>query len=359
MSIPKPNGGKRELGIPTVRDRVIQQAVAQVLTPLFDRNFHDNSYGFRPYRYAEQAIVKSLEMMNEGYSWVVDIDLETFFDTVNHDRLMNLVSQTIKDGDVTSLIRKFLVSGMELEGNYETTTVGTPQGGPLSPLLSNIMLNELDKELEKRHLNFVRYADDCLILVKSEKAATRVMASVTSYIEKKLGLKVNATKSKVTRPERGLKFLGFGFYWDISAKEFKSKPHEQSIIVLKDKLKYLTSRRWGVSTTYRIEKINQLIRGWINYYKSSQMKTVCHEIDGHLRFRLRMCIWKQWKKVRTKFTNLMKLGIDKQKAWEWANTRNGYARVAMSYILCRTITNKRLEKFGLLSLTKQYQLKHS
>lgn len=359
VAIPKPNGGTRELGIPTVRDRVIQQAVAQVLTPLFDRKFHDNSYGFRPFRYAEQAITKSLEMMNEGYSWVVDIDLEKFFDTVNHDRLMNLVSQTIKDGDVISLIRKFLVSGIELDGHYETTIVGTPQGGPLSPLLSNIMLNELDTELEKRQLNFVRYADDCLILVKSEKAANRVMASMTTYIEKKLGLKVNATKSKITRPERGLKFLGFGFYWDISTKEFKSKPHEQSIIALKDKLKYLTSRRWGVSTAYRIEKINQLIRGWINYYRSGQMKSACGEIDGHLRFRLRMCIWKQWKKTRTKFTNLKKLGIDKQKAWEWANTRKGYARVAMSYILCRAITNKRLETFGLLSLTKQYELKHS
>jgi group II intron reverse transcriptase/maturase len=359
VSIPKPNGGTRALGIPTVTDRVIQQSIAQVLSPIFDRDFNDNSYGFRPNRYAEQAIVKSLEMMNSGYSWVVDIDLEKFFDTVNHDRLMNLVSRTIKDGDVISLIRKFLVSGMELDGNYETTSVGTPQGGPLSPLLSNIMLNELDKELEKRQLNFVRYADDCIILVKSEKAANRVMASVTTYIEKKLGLKVNATKSKVTRPERGLKFLGFGFYWDSSMKEFKSKPHKQSIIVLKDKLKYLTSRRWGVSTAYRIEKINQLIRGWINYYKRGQMRKVCHEIDGHLRFRMRMCIWKQWKKTRTKFTNLMKLGIEKQKAWEWANTRKGYARVASSFILHRAITNKRLEKFGLLSLTKQYELKHS
>lgn len=359
VDIPKPTGGTRQLGIPTVTDRFIQQAISQIITPMFDKKFHKNSYGFRPNKYAEQGIIKALELMNDGYSWIVDIDLEKFFDTVNHDRLMNLVSKTIEDGDVISLIRKFLVSGMVQDGDYKESIIGTPQGGPLSPLLSNIMLNELDKELESRGLNFVRYADDCIILMKSEKAANRVMATVTSFIEKKLGLKVNVSKSKITRPEKGLKFLGFGFYWDISGREFRAKPHSQSVSILKEKLKYLTSRRWGVSTTYRIEKINELIRGWINYYKVGVMKTQCKRVEEHLRFRLRMCIWKQWKKVRTKFENLKKLGVPKQTAWEWANTRKSYARVASSYILCRTITNKRLEKFGLLSLSSYYQLKHS
>src|SRR5690625_4604940 len=200
VEIPKPNGGIRLLGIPTVVDRVIQQAIAQVLTPIFDDLCSGNSYGFRPNRYAEMAILKALGIMNDGYEWVVDIDLERFFDTVNHDRLMNLVSRTIKDGDVISLIRKFLVSGVQIDEEYKETVIGTPQGGNLSPLLSNIMLNELDKELNLRGLRFVRYADDCIIMVKSEMAARRVMRSVTRFIEEKLGLVVNTTKSRITKP---------------------------------------------------------------------------------------------------------------------------------------------------------------
>lgn len=195
VEIPKPNGGVRLLGIPTVKDRVIQQAIAQVLTPIFDRQFSEYSYGFRPRRYAEMAILQALEFLNEGHDWIVDIDLERFFDTVNHDRLMNLVSKTVDDGDVISLIRKFLVSGVQIDEDYEETVIGTPQGGNLSPLLSNIMLNELDMELERRGLRFVRYADDCIIMVKSEMAARRVMRSVTRFIEEKLGLIVNASKT--------------------------------------------------------------------------------------------------------------------------------------------------------------------
>lgn len=359
VDIPKPTGGTRKLGIPTVTDRFIQQAISQVITPMFDVQFHEHSYGFRPNKYAEQGIIKALEFMNAGYTWIVDIDLEKFFDTVNHDRLMNLVSRTVSDGDVISLIRKFLVSGTVKSGEYKESTVGTPQGGPLSPILSNVLLNELDKELENRGLNFVRYADDSIILLKSEKAANRVMSSVTKYLEKTLGLKVNLSKSKITRPRKELKFLGFDFYWDRSNYEFKARPHAQSVSTLKEKLKRLTSRRWGVSTAYRIEKINELIRGWVNYYKLGKMQRQCRDIDEHLRFRLRMCIWKQWKKVRTKFANLKKLGISKGQAWQWANTRRGYARIATSPIFHRAITKKRLEKFGLLSICSYYQSKHS
>lgn len=357
VEIPKPDGGVRNLGVPTVTDRFIQQAIARVLTPIYEEKFNDNSYGFRPGRCAEMAIIKGLEMMNDGYSWVVDIDLEKFFDTVCHDKLMNIVSRTIKDGDVISLIRKFLVSGVMIEDEYKDTIIGTPQGGNLSPLLSNIMLNELDKELEARGLNFVRYADDCIILTKSEKSANRVMTSITKFLEEKLGLKVNITKSKVDRPG-GIKYLGFGFYWDSFSHQFKAKPHQLSILRLKEKLKRLTSRSWGVSTSYRMVKLKQLIVGWVNYFRIGQMKKLCLNIDAHIRFRLRMCIWKQWKKVRTKYKNLQKLGISKGKAWEWANTRKGYARVAMSFILCRAITNERLKKFGLVSLLDQYQLVH-
>jgi group II intron reverse transcriptase/maturase len=357
VEIPKPDGGVRNLGVPTVTDRFIQQAIAQVITPIYEEQFHDNSYGFRPGRCAEMAIVKSLEIMNDGYTWIVDIDLEKFFDTVNHDKLMNIVSRTIKNGDIISLIRKFLVSGVMIDDEYKDTIIGTPQGGNLSPLLSNIMLNELDKELEARELDFVRYADDCIILVKSEKAANRIMVSITKFLEEKLGLRINVTKSKVDRPN-GIKFLGFGFYYDVFSHQFKAKPHQVSVKKLKDKLKQLTSRRWGISTSYRIFKLKQLIIGWVNYFKIGKMKSICKELDGHIRFRLRMCIWKQWKRVRTRYKNLQKLGIPKGKAWEWANTRKGYARVARSYILHRAITIERLKRFGLVSLLDQYQLVH-
>ncbi|PKM94704.1 MAG: group II intron reverse transcriptase/maturase [Firmicutes bacterium HGW-Firmicutes-1] len=357
VEIPKPDGGVRNLGVPTVTDRFIQQAIAQVLTPIYEEQFHDNSYGFRPKRCAEMAIIKSLEVMNDGNTWVVDIDLEKFFDNVNHDKLMNLIARTIKDGDAISIIRRFLVSGVMIDDEYKETIIGTPQGGNLSPLLSNIMLNELDKELEGRGLSFVRYADDCIILLKSEKAANRVMSSITKFIEEKLGLKVNVSKSKVDRPN-GIKYLGFGFYWDTFSHQFKAKPHQKSVEKLKEKLKRLTSRSWGVSTAYRMVKLKQLIIGWVNYFKIGSMKKMCTELDAHIRFRLRMCIWKQWKKVKTKYKNLMLLGIPKQKAWEWANSRKGYARIGSSWILHRAITNERLKKFGLVLLLDQYQLVH-
>jgi group II intron reverse transcriptase/maturase len=241
VEIPKENGKMRKLGIPTVVDRVVQQAIHQILSPIFEKQFSEFSYGFRPKRSCEMAIIKSLEFLNDGYDWVVDIDLERFFDTVHHDKLMRIIANTIDDGDVISLIRKYLVSGVLVNGRYEETPVGTPQGGNLSPLLSNIMLNELDKELESRGLQFVRYADDALIFVKSEKAANRVMDSIVRFIEKKLGLIVNVEKSKISRP-KDLKFLGFGYYYDSKNEKYQVKPHFTSIQKFQRKLRKLTKR---------------------------------------------------------------------------------------------------------------------
>ena len=353
VEIPKPDGGVRKLGVPTVTDRFVQQAIAQVLTPIYEEQFHNHSYGFRPNRCAQQAILRALDMMNDGYDWIVDIDLEKFFDTVNHDKLMTLIGRTIKDGDVISIIRKFLVSGIMIDDEYEDSVIGTPQGGNLSPLLANIMLNELDKEMEKRGLNFVRYADDCIIMVGSEMSARRVMRNLTKFIEEKLGLKVNMTKSKIDTP-KGLKYLGYGFYYDSHAKQYKAKPHQLSVQKFKMKMKKLTSRSWGVSNSYKVEKLNQLIRGWINYFKIGSMKEVCRKLDGNIRYRLRMCIWKQWKTPQNRAKNLIKLGINKCTAWKVAYTGNRIAYVCNKGAVNVAINNKRLTRFGLVSMLDYY-----
>ena len=354
VEIPKDNGKKRQLGIPTVVDRVVQQSIAQVLSPIFEKTFSDNSFGFRLNRSAHDALKRSQEYMNEGYTWIVDIDLASYFDTVNHDTLIGLIYKEIKDIRVISLIRKYLNAGVMINGVVNTTTLGVPQGGNLSPLLSNIMLNELDKELTKRGLKFVRYADDCNIYVKSKKAADRVMQSITRYIEQDLKLRVNTDKSKVGKPWK-CKFLGYSFY--PSKDGIKMRAHEKSIHKFKEKLKLLTGRSkiGNIESTYK--KIKQLVVGWINYFKMADMKSWMRNIDEWLRRRIRMCYWKQWKKVSTKFKNLQKLGISKQKAWEFANTRKGYWRIAKSPILQRSITNARLEKAGLVSLLEIYTSK--
>jgi len=354
--IPKDNGKKRQLGIPTVVDRVIQQAIAQVLTPIYEKQFSDSSYGFRPNRSCEMAINRSLELLNDGYDWVVDIDLERFFDTVHHDRLMNILHRTITDGDVLSLIRKFLVSGVMVGNTYEETTVGTPQGGNLSPLLSNIMLNELDKELESRGLHFVRYADDCNIFVGSRKAAERVMKSITDFIERKLGLKVNATKSQIGKPQR-IKFLGFGYFVD-SNKRYQAKPHKSSIQKLKRKLKALTSRKWSISLDMRLRKLKQQIVGWVNYFRIAKMKTVLLQIDEKLRKRIRVVIWKQWKETKKRYNSLRKLGATHRNAYVTANCRKGYQYVCNTATIHAAITNKRLEQRGLTSLSNLYAKIH-
>ena len=353
VEIEKENGGVRLLGIPTVIDRVIQQAINQILMPLFDRQFSEYSYGFRPRRSAHMAITKALEYLNAGYAWIVDIDLERFFDTVHHDRLMNIIARTVDDGDVISLIRKYLVSGVMVEGEYESTTLGTPQGGNLSPLLSNIMLNELDKELEARGLRFVRYADDCIIMVKSEMSARRVMRTITNFIETKLGLVVNATKSQIATPW-SLKFLGFGFYYSKHDNRYRARPHETSIAKLKRKLHELSKRNWGVSFEYRIERINEVVRGWVNYFKIGSMKGHLKRISEHLRFRLRMCIWKQWKRGKTRVTALRKLGMTPWQAKRNGHSSKGYARIALSWVMTTTVTNARLKQKGLVSPLDYY-----
>lgn len=355
VEIPKPSGGVRLLGIPTVIDRIIQQAIAQVLTPIFDEHFHSSSYGFRPNRNAHMAIAQGLRDMNEGYHWIVDIDLEKFFDTVNHDRLMNLVSRKITDGDTISLIRKYLVSGIMVNGEYEESPVGTPQGGNLSPLLSNILLNELDQELEKRGLRFVRYADDCIIFVKSEFAARRVMRSVTRYIEEILGLTVNTTKSKVIKPsDPTFKFLGFGFYWSSADKGYQAKPHAISIETFKYKLHQLSKKSWGIDMAYRIVKLNQVVRGWVNYFKIGNMHTKLKKIASHLRYRLRMCIWHQWKTAKKRRKALIKLGMSDYNAYVNSHSSKGTARIALSWIMTTTVTNKTLALKGLVSPDSYY-----
>ena len=356
VEIPKDNGKMRQLGIPTVVDRVIQQAIAQVLIPVYEKQFSNSSYGFRPGRSCEMAIVRSLELLNDGYDWIVDIDLERFFDTVNHDRLMNILHRTIADGDVLSLIRKFLVSGVIVGETYEETLDGTPQGGNLSPLLSNIMLNELDNELEARGLHFVRYADDCNIYVGSEKAAERVMKSITDYIERKLGLKVNAMKSQVGKPDK-IKFLGFGYTVDKSGK-YQAKPHEKSIEKLKRKLKRLTSRKWSISLDERLRKLKSLITGWVNYFRIAEMKSILGAIDMRLRMRIRVVIWKQWKVPKKRYEALRKLGAAHKYAHLLANSGKGYQVVCKSHTIHATLTNKRLEQRGLVSLLGQYAKVH-
>ena len=356
VEIPKPDGGVRNLGVPTVADRFVQQAIAQVLTPIYEPKFSESSYGFRPDRCCEMAILKALEFMNDGYQWVVDIDLEKFFDNVNHDKMISLIMKDVKCGEIVSLINKFLKSGIMIDDEYKESVIGTPQGGNLSPLLSNIMLNQLDKELEARGLRFTRYADDCIILVGSSKAADRVMKNVSIFIESKLGLKVNMTKSKVSKPN-DIKYLGFGFFMDKNDGLWKAKPHAKSVEKLKLKLKKLTSRRRSISLDERLEKIKKTIVGWTNYYKIGYWKDVARMVDAHVRFRLRMCIWKQWKKVNTKKKALISLGVPKREAWMLANCRKAYARCASSF-LNNVLTNKRLKERGLVFLLDQYNLKH-
>ena len=353
--IPKANGDKRGLGIPTVMDRIIQQAIVQVLTPIYEEQFSNSSFGFRPGRSCEMAVIKLLEYFNDGYTWVVDIDLEKFFDSVCHDKLISIIMKTIHDGELVSLIRKYLVAGVMENGVISPTKVGTPQGGNLSPLLSNIMLNELDKELEKRGLRFARYADDCIIVVQSEKAANRVMESITKFIEKKLGLKVNVEKSKVARPNQ-IKYLGFGFYYTKTGI-IKPKPHLKSIQKFKRKLKQLTKRSWSISLDERIIKLNQVIRGWVNYFRIADMKTYMTSISEHLRRRIRCIIWKQWKVPRKRIPALVQLGADTEQAKAIAYSRKSYWNTSM--FIGIYITNKKLKQKGLVSPLDHYLKVHT
>jgi RNA-directed DNA polymerase len=349
VEIPKPSGGKRKLGIPTVTDRVIQQAIVQKLTPIFEKQFSPFSFGFRPNKSAHQAIEQAKQYIEEGYNFVVDIDLEKFFDRVQHDKLMALIAKTITDKPTLKLIRRYLQAGIMENGLVKPNYEGTPQGGPLSPLLSNIMLNELDKELERRGHRFVRYADDCNIYVKSTKAGERVMKGISEFIEKKLKLKVNEEKSAVGKPYARI-FLGVSFYRNRKQiRVFVPKARKRRF---EAKLKKLTNRSWGVSMGYRILKVNQLIQGWGNYFKIADIKTYAQEVDSHNRRRLRACRWKQWKKVKTKYKNLLRLGIPKEEAWKNANTRKGYWRISQNPTINLALNNKYWQELGLKSLSK-------
>lgn len=358
QEIPKPDGSKRKLGIPTVMDRVIQQGIAQVISPLCEPLFSEHSYGFRPGRCCEQAIREMLVFLNEGYEWIVDIDLEKFFDNVPQDRLMSLVHDIINDGDTESLIRRYLKAGVMVQGKYERTDKGTPQGGNLSPLLSNIMLNELDKELESRGLRFVRYADDCIIAVRSEASAKRVMHSITRWIERKLGLKVNATKTRIARPNK-LKYLGFGFYKDSKTKEWKCKPHKDSIQKFKMTLKRFTVRKYSMRFDERVNKLNEVIRGWINYFALGSMKAVMTDIDAHLRTRLRVILWKNWKVPSKRQWALQKLGVNKDLARLTSYAGDRYQWVVTKTCVVRAISKEQLTKAGLVSCLDYYLERHN
>ena len=358
VEIPKSNGGVRKLGIPTVVDRTLQQSIVQILTPIFETEFQENSYGFRPDRSCEQAVLRLLEYLNEGYEWIVDIDLEKFFDNVPQDKLMSYVGRVIHDPDTESLIRKYLKSGVMENGMYEGTELGTPQGGNLSPLLSNVMLNELDKELVKRGLRYVRYADDCVIAVGSSASARRVMHSISKWIEQKLGLKVNATKTHVCRPSK-LKYLGFGFYKSPQTKQWTARPHETSVEKFQRKLKKLCKRSWSISLTDRIAKLNSVTRGWINYFSIGAMKGKMEKIDEHLRTMLRKVIWKQWKTPQKRAWGLRKLGVDNDLAKLTSYCGDRYEWVVRRTCMARAISKEILTRRGLVSCLDYSLSRHS
>ena len=352
VEIPKDNGKKRQLGIPTVVDRVVQQAIQQVLSPIYEPKFSETSYGFRPKRSAHDALKKCKESAKEGYTYVVDMDLEKFFDTVSQSKMIEILSRTIKDGRVISLIHKYLRAGVIIDRKFEETTEGLAQGGNLSPLCSNIMLNELDKELENRGIRFVRYADDMLLFAKTKRSAERIMEHILPFIEGKLKLRVNREKTTVDYIGH-IKFLGYGFY--LAKGETKLKVHSKSIAKMKDKIREITSRRNGISYEALKLKLKQYITGWVNYFKLANMKSLLYESDQWLRRRLRMFIWKRWKKIYTRYRMLRRLGYNHSNATKYANTRKGYWQVAGSQILSCSITDNRLRESGYLFFSDYFK----
>ena len=347
VEIPKPDGGMRPLGIPTVMDRVIQQAIAQVLMPIFDPGFSESSFGFRPGRCAHDAVYKVQDYIKQGYRVAVDMDLAKFFDTVNHDVLMNRVSRKVKDKRILKLIGRYLRAGVVNNGRLEYTRKGVPQGGPLSPLLANILLDDLDKELEARGHRFARYADDFIILVKSQGAGKRVMKSICRFLEQRLKLSVNEKKSKVANVE-DCSFLGFIFC------RGKIRWSQKAFVEFKRRIRLLTGRSWFVSMDYRLKKLAEYIRGWMNYYGISEYYRPIPGLDEWLRRRIRMCYWKQWRKTRTKVRNLLKLGTSKRTAILTALSRKGYWRLARTLATHTGMTNKWLAKQGLIFIKEMW-----
>ena len=364
--IPKADGKLRPLGIPTVIDRVIQQSIAQKLSPIYENIFSDNSFGFRPNRDCHGAMNKVLEYLNQGFEWVIDLDIEKYFDTVNHDKLISILREKVNDSHTLHLIRKFLQAGVMDNGLVSSTTIGVPQGGPLSPILSNIYLDKLDKELEQRGLRFVRYADDCNIFVKSDVAANRVMKSVISWLERKLFLKVSATKTKIVRPMNS-NFLGFTF-WKNKDK-WQCKPGNDRKMKLYEKIKVVLKRKYAVSKPLRatFTKLNQIIKGWINYFKIGNMKQFLEKFGQWIRHKVRVIIIKQWKIPSRIYTNLQRLNkafkcnFDDESIYKVANSRLGwYKRSGMdvvNYVLSPKvleIANKKKGRPGLVNPLNYY-----
>jgi group II intron reverse transcriptase/maturase len=350
VEIPKETKGEyRKLGVPTVVDRVIQQAITQELTPVYEAQFSENSFGFRPQRGAHDALRQCQKNVNDGYIYVVDMDLEKFFDTVCQSKLIEVLSRTIKDGRVISLIHKYLNAGVMANGMFERTEIGMPQGGPLSPLLSNVMLNELDRELERRGHRFVRYADDCMIFCRSRKSAERTLENIIPFIERKLFLKVNRQKTEVAYIGK-VKYLGYSFY-RINGK-CRFKIHPKSVRKMKNRLRELTAKNNGMSNSKREEKYQQFVRGWINYFKLADMKKLLTETDAWARCRIRAVYWKQWKRVRTRYRMLRALKLEHWKAMKLANSRKGCWR--MAHVLNAVLTNEIIAKLGYISMLDYY-----
>jgi RNA-directed DNA polymerase len=343
VEIPKPTGGSRPLGIPTVLDRLIQQAIAQVLSPIFDPSFSESSFGFRPGRSAHHAVYKAREYIREGYRTAVDMDLSKFFDTVDHDVLMHRVARKVRDNRVLRLIGKYLRAGVMVKGRLQKTRLGVPQGGPLSPLLANIILDDLDKELEKRGHRFVRYADDFIVLVKSRHAGERVMGSLRRFLDRTLKLRINQDKSRVVSTNQAV-FLGFTF------RGTKIHWSEKAFREFKRRVKELTGRSWFVSMDYRYKKLAEYLRGWMNYFGISEYYSPIPEIDHWLRRRLRMCYFKQWRRARTKVRELRKLGTSLHAAILVAISRKGPWRLSRTLATQTGMTNKWLKDQGLLSV---------
>ena len=355
VEIPKPNGGKRMLGIPTVTDHLIQQAIAQKLNLLYDGSFSESSFGFRPGRSAHQAVERALEYFENGKRKVVEMDLEKFFDRVNHDKLMSILRERITDKPLLKLIRRYLQAGIMEGGLVSLRTEGTPQGSPLSPILSNILLDKLDKELEKRKLNFVRYADDCSIYVGSQRAAERVLQNVTRFLEDKLLLRVNREKSKISRPDQ-CHLLGFGFRYKKGGciPRVSERPKER----LKEKIRTITKRNRGVSIQQVLEELNMVTRGWINYFRIAGCKTFLARLDGWIRIRLRTYIWKKWQFIRTRIKKLKQFDIPEWVALTVAKTRKGAVRIA-STALSTIMTSEYLKGLGFIPMSEYYYVRTS
>lgn len=354
VEIPKPGGGVRMLGIPTVVDRLIGQAIHQWLSGQYETGFSENSYGFREGRNAHQAVEQARKYLDEGKEWVVEIDLDKFFDRVNHDKLMGELAKRVGDKRTLKLIRSYLNSGIMEGGLISPRTEGTPQGSPLSPTLSNIVLDQLDKELEARGHSFVRYADDLSLYVRSEKAALRVMESTTDYIEKKLKLKVNRNKTQVSEPQQST-LLGFSFYRGKDKWEVRIAP--RSLKRIKEKIRAKTKRNDPSGTGEKIKKLEAIIEGWVNYFRIARAKSVMRRLDEMVRHRIRTGIWKQWKLPRTRIRNLRRLGASQRNATRWGNSSWGYYRMGNHVALSTTVTNERLQRLGYVGFSNYYHWK--